>query len=169
MLVDGVFAIAMTLLVLELKVPELAVRRSQHELAWALAAQTPTFISYLLSFVVLGMFWYSHNQQYRHYRVITRGMLVLHFVMLAAAASFPFCAALFGRYPINGVSIVVYLACVLVYAWSSCFTWILAGRSGSMNAELTEAEYRRARRRGLRSSLIITFFLAMHVVRLLTR
>lgn len=55
MLFDGVFAIAMTILVLELKVPELVAQRSVQELAKGLAHQGSTFVSYLLSFFVLGM------------------------------------------------------------------------------------------------------------------
>src|SRR5215470_10608372 len=78
MLVDGIFAIAMTILVLELKVPELTDRRSVWELARAIGRQAPTFLSYLLSFFVLGMFWYRHNMGFRHYRVITAKMLALH-------------------------------------------------------------------------------------------
>src|SRR2546425_3417736 len=79
MLFDGVFAIAMTILVLELKVPELVDVRSVDELRRSLVHQAPTFFSYLLSFAVLGMFWYRHNRQYRHFRVINSGMLALHF------------------------------------------------------------------------------------------
>ena len=52
-LVDGVFAIALTILVLELKVPELADRRSVPELGQALAHEAPTFLSYLGGFVLL--------------------------------------------------------------------------------------------------------------------
>src|SRR6478672_9693554 len=104
MLVDGVFAIAMTIL-------------------------------------VLGMFWYRHNQQYRHYRSISGGMLALHFVMLAAAASFPFCAALVGRYAPNPLAVTIYLTCIVVYAWTATLTWIVARRSGSLSEELPEAAY----------------------------
>ena len=166
-LVDGVFAIALTILVLELKVPELADRRSVAELGQALAHEAPTFLSYLASFMLLGIFWYRHNHQYEHFRVITRGMLVLHFVQLAAAAFLPFCAALLGRYPINGLSMVVYLACILVYSWASGATWILARRSGAMKAELTEAAYLRSRGRWLRGCLVITSLFALYLIRLL--
>ncbi len=161
MLVDGIFAIAMTILVLELKVPELHDRRSTHELMLALARQLPTFGSYLLSFLVLGAFWYRQNQQYRHYRVITKGMLVLYFVQLAAAAAFPFCAALLGRYPTNRVTIVVYYGCVILYGWGTAITWIVAHRTGSMSPELTNELYLRVRKRGLGFSVVLTaLFLA---------
>ena len=167
MLVDGVFAIAMTILVLELKVPELTDRHSVAELARALVRQAPTFGSYLLSFIVLGMFWYRHNQQYRHYRSISHGMLALHFVQLAAAASFPFCAALVGRYAPNPLSVVIYLTCIVVYAWTATFTWIVARRSGSLSEELPESAYLRSRKRAIRSSVVVSALLVLNIGRVL--
>ncbi|HET9834114.1 MAG TPA: SgcJ/EcaC family oxidoreductase [Vicinamibacterales bacterium] len=165
MLVDGVFAIAMTILVLELKVPEVAERRSVAELTRALAKQAPTFLSYLLSFLVLGMFWYRHNRQFRHYRAITLPILGLHFIQLAAAASFPFCAALVGRYAPNPLALVVYLGCVVAYAWSATATWIVARRSGSSSSDLPEETYLRERKRGIVSSVVVSALLVVNLAR----
>jgi len=163
-LFDGVFAIAMTLLVLELKVPELVDRLSIVELARGLAHEASTLVSYLISFVVLGVFWYRHNHQYHNFRVITRGMLVLHFVQLAAAAFFPFCAAIFGRYPTNALSQIIYLGCIFVYAWASLGNWVVAKRSGS-TAQLTAAAYRHSRNRSLRMCFIVSALFAVYIVR----
>jgi uncharacterized protein (TIGR02246 family) len=168
MLVDGVFAIAMTILVLELKVPELRDARSVHEMAGSLARQAPTFVSYLLSFFVLGVFWYRHNKQYRHYRAVSGMMLALTFLMLAAAAFFPFCVALMGRYGPNPLSMVIYLACILTFVWTTSATWIVAKRSGAMSADLTESEYLRSRRRSIVASALLSCVFAMYVLRMIT-
>jgi uncharacterized protein (TIGR02246 family) len=165
-LVDGIFTIAMTILVLELKVPELTQARSVHELAGALVRQSPTFVSYLLSFFVLGAFWYRHNKAFRHFHVISGKMLVLHFVMLADAAFFPFCVALMGRYGPNPLSFVIYLAGILVFAWTMSAAWIVAKRSGSMSADLTEAEYVRVRRRAIISSAVLSGVFVLYVLRM---
>jgi uncharacterized protein (TIGR02246 family) len=162
--VDGVFAIAMTILVLELKVPELIDTRSISELAHSIVRQAPTFGSYLLSFFVLGMFWYRHNMQYRYYRAISGKMLALHLVALAAAAFFPFCAALIGRYATNPLARVVYLGCIVVYACTTSAIWIVAKRSGSMSADLPEAQYLRSRRRAIRSSVLVSVLFTIYVV-----
>jgi uncharacterized membrane protein len=162
-LFDGVFAIAMTILVLELKIPELVDRRSTQELGRALAHHAPTFVSYLLTFGMLGLFWYRHNLQYQHFRVITRSMLVLHFVKLAAAAFFPFCAALLGRYPTNGLSLLVYISCILVYAWASFANWVVAWRSGSLGSEIAPAEFLRSRKRLFRWCLIMSALFAIYL------
>ena len=163
MLVDGIFAIAMTILVLELKVPELDNSRSVHELARALARQLPTFGSYVLSFLVLGGFWYRQNHQFRFYHRITGRMLILYFVQLAAVAAFPFCAALLGRYPRNGTSVAIYYGCVVLYLWAITATWIIAKRSGSTGPELTDGIYRRSRRRALSFAVLFTVMFALFV------
>jgi uncharacterized membrane protein len=166
-LFDGVFAIAMTILVLELRVPELVDRHSMPELARALAHHAPTFASYLLSFGMLGILWYHHNRQYHHFRVITRSMLVLHFVQLAAAAFFPFCASLLGRYPTNGLSQVVYISCILVYVWASLANWVIAGRSGSLGSETAAADFLRSRNKLLRGCLALSIVFFIYLIRVL--
>ena len=168
-LFDGVFAIAMTILVLELKVPELSDRHSVAELSRALAHNAPTFLSYLVSFIVLGVFWYRHNQQYHHFKFITRSMLILHFVQLAAAAFFPFCAALLGRYAINPLTLVVYCGCTLVYAAASLSNWVIARRHGSLGPEMAEPEFRRSRNRLILWNAVITALLAMYLMQVLAR
>jgi len=160
-LFDGIFAIAMTILVLELKVPELTDRHSVAELWRALAHHAPTFASYLLSFLMLGILWYRHNQQYRQIEVITRGMLVLHLVELAAAAFFPFCAALLGRYPTNRLSAVFYTGCIFVYLWSAFVVWALGGHSGAFRSDFTAADYRQARTRALRRCVVVSLLFAL--------
>jgi uncharacterized membrane protein len=61
-LVDGVFAVAMTLLVPEVKVPELANRQSAAELFQGLRQPAPTLLAYFFSFGMLGLFWTWHHR-----------------------------------------------------------------------------------------------------------
>jgi len=152
-LFDGIFAIAMTILVLELKVPELEDRHSVAEMARHLAHHGATFFSYLFSFCILGLLWHRHNQHYRHLRHITRGMLALHLVQLAMAAFFPFCAAVFGRYLTNPLSVTLYAGCLLVFNSAALAEWLVAERAGAISPELDPADHRRYRRRNLRACL----------------
>ncbi len=164
LLFDGIFAIAMTILVLELKVPELTDRHSVSELARALWHNAPTFFSYLFSFSVLGMLWYRHNTHYRHFQFITRRMLALHFVQLSMAAFFPFCAALLGRCPTNRLTPVVYTACIMVYLWSSFAIWIVAKKAGALSPDLSREEYAKSRKRYLRGCIIVTTLLIAYLL-----
>jgi len=61
---DGVFAIIVTLLVLELKVPELKDHRSVSELANQLRELLPKFLSWLISFIIVCKFWLNHHAIY---------------------------------------------------------------------------------------------------------
>jgi len=151
-LFDGIFAIAMTLLVLDLKVPELVDRHSVAELARALAHQGPTFFSYLLSFFVLGLLWFRHNRYYPHLLHITPAMLALHLVQLAAAAFFPYSAALLGRQPVNAFTLVVYTGCIFLYTLAATGVWMLAERAAAISPQLGAPARERLRRRHLRSS-----------------
>jgi len=168
MLFDGIFAIAMTILVLELKVPELADRHSVGELAHTLRHDAATFVSYLLSFGVLGIFWYRHNQFYRHLRYITPGGLALHLVQLAMAAFFPFCAALLGRYATNPLSLVVYTGCILIYQGAVIVQWRLAGKTGALPAELSTVDAKR-RRKELVGFFAITALFVLYLTKALSR
>ncbi len=156
MLFDGIFAIAMTILVLELKVPELADRHSVAELAGALGHHAATFVSYLVSFLMLGILWYRHNTHYRHLQHVSGAMLALHLVQLAMAAFFPFCAALMGRYPTNRLSLVFYTGCIMVYSWGVWTEWLVAQRARAIAPQLEESERRRIQRRNMRGALVTT-------------
>jgi len=96
-------------------------------------------------------------------------MLVLHFIQLAAAAFFPFCAALFGRYPANPLGGVFYIGCILVYMGASLANWVGARRWGAMSTEVTQAEFARNRNRLLRGCLILFALFASYLVRVLAR
>lgn len=99
---DGVYAIVLTLLVLDLHPPESA----GGGVLDALAAQWPSFAAYLISFVMIGTLWLRHHRLYRH---IERGdglLLVLNLVHLLFVTLVPFATALVGRFlddPLSGV------------------------------------------------------------------
>lgn len=166
-LYDGIFAIAMTILVLELKVPDLVDHRSRAELARALAHHAPTFASYLLSFLMLGIFWSRHNHDYRQFHLITRRLLAIHMVQLAAAAFFPFCAALVGRYPVNKTSFVVYIGCVLVLVWTRFANLLVAEKTGCLGADVVASDYLHTRKRVLRGCFILSAMFVLTLVRAL--
>jgi uncharacterized membrane protein len=166
-LFDGVFAIAMTILVLELKVPELADRHSTSELLRDLGHHIPTFVSYLLSFTMLGLLWFNHHQLFRHYERITKMAFALHLVLMASAAFFPFCAALLGRYPTNPVSMIFYVGCILVFHWSIILQWLLGEKQGAFGPNPDRELIRVFRRRNLRAGFVTIFLFVIYLSRLL--
>jgi TMEM175 potassium channel family protein len=117
----GVFAIAVTLLVLDIRVPDAATIDSGSALIGALGAQFPRYAAYVLGFLFLGEYWISVNRTMRMLRGIDHWFLVLGLVFLMVIASVPFATALLAEYIGQGsgqaqVAIVIFLSWQLVLA-----------------------------------------------------
>jgi uncharacterized membrane protein len=166
-LFDGIFAISMTILVLELKVPELADRKSVAELGQLLMHHGATFFSYVLSFIMLGILWYSHNQYFRYLQRITKGIYIFHIVQLAFAAFFPFCAALFGRYPTNHLSFVFYIGCIMMFQWSTLIQWLMAKKQYALIPRMDPSIYNKFKKRITISAAMCSLFFLQYVFLLL--
>lgn len=107
-LVDGVFAIVMTLLVFDFKIPHLSEAKVDTMLTAKLWLLWPRFISYVLSCVVLGIFWIYHHNQFRFIVKVDRNLLWINILFIIAVAFVPFSAALIGEYANHKAAIVVY-------------------------------------------------------------
>jgi uncharacterized membrane protein len=97
-LVDGIFAVAMTLLVIELKLPEHVHAASSAELLQVLGELAPTFGSWLISFLVLAIFWVGNHRLYSHVRHVDGPLLCYTILLLAGASLLPFASAVNGRF-----------------------------------------------------------------------
>jgi uncharacterized membrane protein len=91
---DGVFAIAATLLVLELKVPQV----EPGGLADALLGNWPSYATYVVSFLVIGIIWVNHHAVMERTRKVNRPLLFLNLMFLMAVALIPFPTALLADY-----------------------------------------------------------------------
>jgi uncharacterized membrane protein len=92
---DGVFAIAITLLVIELHAPEVGEGGS---LAAALWAQWPSYVAYLVSFLTIGVIWLNHHRVFAQVAQVDGPLLVLNLVLLLWTALIPFPTAVVARY-----------------------------------------------------------------------
>ncbi len=97
-LVDGIFAVAMTLLVIELKLPEHVQATSSAELLHVLGELTPTFGSWVISFLVLAIFWVGNHRLYSYVRHLDGPLTWYTILMLAGASLLPFASAVNGRF-----------------------------------------------------------------------
>lgn len=105
---DGVFAIVVTLLVLELKVPLLHNRASVMELGHQLADLLPKFLSWLISFIIVCKFWLNHHRLLAFARHATYGMVWLNSIFLMFQSFIPFPTALMGEYPTNPLAVSLF-------------------------------------------------------------
>jgi len=91
---DAVFAIVMTLLVLEIRVPEVPLALAAAEVPNEVLALGPKFFSYVLSFLVIGTYWIAHHQTLRYVQSYDRRLLWLNLLFLLSISFIPFPTAL---------------------------------------------------------------------------
>jgi uncharacterized membrane protein len=136
-LVDGVFAVAMTLLVLQVRVPELPDPVTASGALDALAARLPVLGVFAGAFLILGTLWLNHHSQFRYIRAVDRPLVWLNILFLLSVALTPFTAAFLARYPLQPAAVVLFgtallLAGVLLFAH-----WGHAVGGGLVSGEVT--------------------------------
>jgi uncharacterized membrane protein len=121
-LADGVFAIAMTLLAFNLQPPAVSIRDSA-SLQAALVAMLPSFKTYVLSFLVIGIYWISHHFQFHYVRRANRTLLWINIFFLMAVATLPFSTAVLGRYEQYQSAIILYSVNLLFVGVVNAIHW----------------------------------------------
>jgi uncharacterized membrane protein len=104
---DGVFAVAITLLVLNIEVPQLD---EGEQLTTALDDLVPDVLTYFIAFAVIGLFWYGHHKAWSALRASTPRLVWSNLLLLSLIALMPFTTALMGGYNDQSISIVLYAA-----------------------------------------------------------
>lgn len=102
---DGVFAIIVTLLVLELKVPSLHDHHSVRELGNQLLDLLPKFLSWLISFIIVCKFWLNHHHVLGLARHANYAMVWLNSIFLMGQSFIPFPTAMMGEYATNPLAV----------------------------------------------------------------
>jgi uncharacterized membrane protein len=123
---DGVFAIAITLLVLNIQVPDV----SDKNLGDAVTDLVPEIFTYGLSFVVVGLYWMSHHQMFRALRRTDRALLWLNLAMLGFVALLPFPTELLGAYGDTTLATVIYAAAIVAVGSTSALVWWYINHAG---------------------------------------
>jgi len=118
---DGVFAFAMTLLVVQLLVPQLGPGQVG-QLGAKLLDQVPSYFSYLISFVVISIYWFSHHRLFRYVRRWDVWLIALNLGALLFIAVMPFPTAIMGRYGDQTVAVVIYAA---ILGSAGLFIWLM--------------------------------------------
>ena len=111
---DGVFAIAMTLLILEIRVPVVQVATASAELPGALFALWPKLLCYVISFITLGVYWVAHHLHFYTVRRADRMLLWINILFLLTIGFVPFSTALIGAYVHEQLPVVIYGANMVV-------------------------------------------------------
>ena len=147
---DGVVAIALTLLVLQLKVPSMSQvtdANSASELAAALGRGGDSLVSYVISFYVVAQFWLVHHRVFQHLAGQQEGLAWLNFAFLFTITIMPFTSALLGDYSNNPLAVDIFALNLLLASLATQVTFELGRRQGLLKAGRHEVA-RRALLRG---------------------
>jgi uncharacterized membrane protein len=139
---DGIFAIVMTLLILELHVPNLPPTAPNVEVTPALIALWPKFVSYLVTFVSLGVFWIGHHMMYHAVRRVDRTLLWLNIFFFMFVSLLPFSTSVLNAFPQAFIAPFLFGANLAIIGWLLFFQWIYVNSQPDMLAPFVSAEYR---------------------------
>jgi uncharacterized membrane protein len=123
---DGVFAIVMTILVLEISIPLITGTSANTELLRRLLEMWPKFLAYGVSFLVLGVIWINHHLMFHHIRRADNKLVWINILMLMFVALVPFSTSLLGEYGETQTAVVVYGANVLLSLIMGFILWTYA-------------------------------------------
>lgn len=160
-LCDGVFAIAMTLMIFNIKSPGL-LRVPAASLAHALFALWPHFLAYAISFVMLGVYWVGHHNVFHYVRRSDRVLLWINIIFLMFVTVIPFSTAVLGNYPGEQVAVVLY-ACNLILVGSMLYAqwWYATALHRLVDRDLDPVLVRLAKRRILAGPAILLLAIAV--------
>jgi uncharacterized membrane protein len=156
---DAVFAIAITILVLDIRVPE---GLSPAELPAQLLDLVPRYVSYVISFLVLAIYWQAHHRVFKPITGYDGTLVWLNVLFLMAVAFLPFPTSLLGEYSEEQVSVVIYafnaaVASLLLVAIS----WYATSNHRLVGPDLDDEENRIRRVQGL--AVPVVFLLSIGV------
>ena len=135
---DGIFAVAMTLLVLDLHLPTAAQVHGEGELLAALAALGPQWITYGMSFLTLGIFWAGQQTQLNHLAEGTRDLTWIHLGFLFAVTLLPLSTRLLTEFIAYRAALGIYWLNIFVLGAMLFWSWSYATRANLVKADTPE-------------------------------
>lgn len=136
---DGIFAVAMTLLVLDIHIPSAAQVHSEGDLLLALGALGPQWIAYLMSFLTLGIFWAGQQTQFNHIAEGRRDLTWIHLGFLFAITMMPLSTRLLAEFIRYRVAMAVYWLNIFVPGIMLYWSWAYATRESLIKTDTPEA------------------------------
>jgi uncharacterized membrane protein len=135
---DGIFAVAMTLLVLDLHIPVAAQVHNERELLAALGAMAPQWITYGMSFLTLGIFWAGQQTQLNHIGEGTRDLTWIHLAFLFAVTLMPLSTRLLAEFIEYRLALGFYWLNIFVLGAMLYWSWAYATHAGLIKPDTPE-------------------------------
>jgi uncharacterized membrane protein len=157
---DAVFAIVITLLVLEIKVPHVEGNVDQ-KLNSELLRLLPKFIGFVTSFLIVGLMWFEHHRIFRFIDKFDAGLLWRNLLFLLFISFIPFPTALVSEYPLNKTAFVFYILGFAFAALAKWWIWIYAVDRKLIDDQISPAQARVIARRSLAAPIGCLICLAL--------
>jgi uncharacterized membrane protein len=126
---DGIFAVAMTLLVLDLRVPAAEAVHAESDLLRILVALSPRLLIFLMSVMTLGIFWVGQQTQLNHFARADRNLAWIHIAFLCAVSLTPFSTSLLAEFIHFRIALLVYWFNILLLGVTLFWSWGYATRA----------------------------------------
>lgn len=147
---DGIFAIIVTLLVLEIKVPEIHDVDSMDELGRALIHLLPKFVSWIISFMILCVFWVNHHRIFEQLTTITHSVFWFNANLMLWCSFIPFPTALMGDYINNPISLIAFgIVLALAALAFTLMRWKIINESEILKDSVDRIYFKRTTKRSL--------------------
>ncbi|MGZ7043957.1 MAG: TMEM175 family protein [Methanobacterium sp.] len=160
-LVDGIFAIAMTLLVLNLVIPPFTGQINNFQLLNSLYKILPIFFSLVLSFLLLAMFWYLHHRIFNQIKIVNRTLIWINVVWLLFVILVPFSANLIGQYGNLTLANVIFDLNLLILAFLLFLNIYVINRSGFIHEKAELDRLKQSEKNSIYFILITLLALAL--------
>jgi uncharacterized membrane protein len=163
---DAVFAIVITLLVLELKVPHVT-EHTESALRHALFELFPRVIGFVVSFLIIGLMWIEHHRIFRYIDNYNAGLLWRNLLLLLCVSFVPFPTALFSENFWSRTAFILYTASFGGVATAKLFIWRHAAATGLLKKEVAPETERRIACRSLAAPLACLLAIALSFISVL--
>ena len=158
---DAVFAIAITLLVIDLRLPEADEGATVAQL---ISDLVPELFAFFLSFMVIGTYWLAHWRRFGYVERVDERLAGLNLVLLAFIALMPFPTSVIASHGADPGAVILYVGVIALAGVANSATWLHAWRAGLLRPDLPAAYIRLATWRGLSVPLVMVLSLPLLLV-----
>jgi len=134
---DAVFAIAITLLALDIRLPTPEGTLSDAALGRELLIIWPKYLSYVISFLVIGLFWIGHHRKFRYIQHYDRYLIMLNLLFLMSVAFVPFPTSLISEYGNRTATIFYAISITLAGLLLMCLWWYASSNFRLISANIS--------------------------------
>lgn len=155
---DAVFAIAITLLVIDLRLPE---GKEGATVADQVRDLVPELFAFFLSFMVIGVYWLAHWRRFGYVQRVDERLATINLVLLAFIALMPFPTSVIATHGADPGAVILYVGVIALAGFANSGTWLYAWRNELLLPGLPDAYVRLATLRGLSVPIVMVLSLPL--------